>query len=442
MKRKTNLFYATGNDSKFITFSNYTETLTGNFLSTDTKLYPTKFLCINIPSLTSYASGVEESEKMNAYASRKENLIKFLVAYYENKLATLRDHLIENDVLPENKMLPLNYLLEALYKIQGFDDNNEVIFENSKISENPNAFTIPYIGEITEQDYNGTYTDTICIIDISKYKAGEIDIDLDVYQQVGQSCGVFTSNQEDHDQLHGWTYETVPSTYRGLSPIYDLMINDANSTKSSETYRIDSGIKGITLKQGVSESVTFNLMIPLFDLTNINYKTNNTSIVEEDTEISLKFDALNNVLYNKNVPLGMWFSGYEPVKLAKDSTTGYAPSWSLLIGSQFKPFPYSSSIPSEISNDSKANAYPTFAMVMSRQNEMIDKMESLMVQFAEVRNRLDQVESQLNMIGTIHNIDSIHKEFIAFEKSSNEQMEDFKTEVKSYLSNLKWKTTI
>ena len=46
MKRKTNLFYVDGPDSKFITFSNYTEALTGNFLSTDTKLFPDKFLWI------------------------------------------------------------------------------------------------------------------------------------------------------------------------------------------------------------------------------------------------------------------------------------------------------------------------------------------------------------------------------------------------------------
>ena len=37
MKRRTNLFYNSGEDSKFLTFSNYTECLTGAFLSTNTK---------------------------------------------------------------------------------------------------------------------------------------------------------------------------------------------------------------------------------------------------------------------------------------------------------------------------------------------------------------------------------------------------------------------
>ena len=53
MKRKTNLFYTNGPDSKFITFSNYTESLTGNFLSTDTKLFPDKFLCLKIYNINS-----------------------------------------------------------------------------------------------------------------------------------------------------------------------------------------------------------------------------------------------------------------------------------------------------------------------------------------------------------------------------------------------------
>ena len=59
MKRKTNLFYNEGPDSKFLTFSNYTESLTGNFLSTDTKLYPSMFLCLYIPSLTNDANKKE-----------------------------------------------------------------------------------------------------------------------------------------------------------------------------------------------------------------------------------------------------------------------------------------------------------------------------------------------------------------------------------------------
>ena len=51
MKRSTNLFYTVGSDTNFITFSNYGESLTGNFLSVNTKLFPSHFLCLDIPEL-------------------------------------------------------------------------------------------------------------------------------------------------------------------------------------------------------------------------------------------------------------------------------------------------------------------------------------------------------------------------------------------------------
>ena len=102
MKRKTNLFYLNGPDSKFITFSNYTEALTGNFLSTDTKLFPSRFMALNIKGLT---------------AQTKPALIKYLTQYYESKLAVLRDGLNSENIRLDHNVLPLNYLLEALYKI-------------------------------------------------------------------------------------------------------------------------------------------------------------------------------------------------------------------------------------------------------------------------------------------------------------------------------------
>ena len=64
MQRKTNLFYTQNQDSNFLTFSNFTEALTGNFLSTDWKVYPSRFLCLYIPTL------VDEQSK--------QDFIKFL----------------------------------------------------------------------------------------------------------------------------------------------------------------------------------------------------------------------------------------------------------------------------------------------------------------------------------------------------------------------------
>ena len=81
MNRKTNIFYLNGNDSKFLTFNNYADSLTGDILATDWKLYPSRFLCIKIDNLN------------------KADLIKnYLGAYYENKLDFLRDKIDETNL--------------------------------------------------------------------------------------------------------------------------------------------------------------------------------------------------------------------------------------------------------------------------------------------------------------------------------------------------------
>ncbi len=108
MKRKTNLFYTTGPDSKFITFSNYTESLTGNFLSTDTKIFPSRFIALYIKGLNKNTKGA---------------LIKYIADYYESKLAVLRDHFDYNKSDIEKSVPPLNYLLEALLRIKEINES-------------------------------------------------------------------------------------------------------------------------------------------------------------------------------------------------------------------------------------------------------------------------------------------------------------------------------
>ena len=157
MYRKTNLFYTTGPDSKFLTFSNYAESMTGNFLSVNTKLFPSRFLCLYINNLNN---------------TTKSEFIKFLVAYYENKLAILRDNV--NNV--ENKLSPISYLLEALNRVLIYDEESNsykisldeagnIIHNEISSSIFDDNFTM-YISDITEQDYNGIYTDIICTLDL------------------------------------------------------------------------------------------------------------------------------------------------------------------------------------------------------------------------------------------------------------------------------------
>ena len=322
MKRKTNLFYNTGQDSKVLTFSNYTEALTGNFLSTNTKLFPSTFLCLNIPLLNS--------------ENKSEFIKNVLIAKYENKLAALRDIIGEN-------VLPLQYLLEYLLE---YDPNT----------------TISYIGNITEQDYMGSFTDTICIIDCSELKSAIIENPEYIHLNI----------KEVESTLYGW-YDNGqymgPSTYSDLTPVFD--------TENSEYY----GDSEISVKYNTSNkpnTIEFNVVLPLFTFVNI------TSGLEsnENTETVLEGT------FNKNVPLGIWFADK---MISLDTNTLYGQSWSLAIGSQFKPLPTSNKVVSDITKQSNVEAFNTFAQVLSRQNELLTTLEN-------INKRIDDLTRQVNSI--------------------------------------------
>lgn len=456
MKRKTNLFYISGPDSKFITFSNYTESLTGNFLSTDTKLYPSRFLCVNMKGLNN---------------TNKSKLIQYIAAYYENKLAVLRDDCCSDDINVEKKILPLNYLLESLLQVMYVDDNlinisdltldeflNNVNIEKTSISTIYNTcsslwegekydkliavasiykvmpdnahVSLSYIGDITEQDYNGTYTDTICNIEISKYKTGIIST-VKSFDNINiKTINKSYDKTSEIECLYNWE-EGVPTDWVNIPAVFDID-NDDNTG----TYIYNSPVTEIKLLSSTANSITFNIIIPLFDVTNINYKTNDT-VIEESTSINLIY-SLSNILYTKNIPLGMWFAD-EDIILKRDADTGFSPSWSLLIGAQFKPFPYSNKISSSFSTNSISDAYATFSQIMARQNTILDEFDKLNTSLSLVTSRINNIESQLKHISTAYTIDSLNKELILYENRLNTEMTQFKDQITSYIMNLKWK---
>lgn len=420
MKRRTNLFYSAiddSNNSKFITFSNYTESLTGNFLSTDTKLFPSRFLCLNLKGLNN---------------SNKQSLLNILMSHYENKLAFLRDKLIENNEQTENNIYPLNYLLECLYNISL--QNNEWIYMDNITNDYKCPYEIVYISDITEQDYNGTFTDTICTVDLSgKVFVGDIDF------EVNDLNSIRINYDDSLECLYGWSKHTMPSMYKDLMPIYDY------TTSSLIQYQISSYIKGIYMNEIDLNECEFNMIIPLFDIVDINYKTNfniiSNELYNEKPGIDL-INSLENNLYIKNVPYGIWFSGDEPVTIKKDPITGFSVCWSLTLSSQFKPFPYSKLMPNEISQSSKSNAFATFAQVLSNQNKITEKFESLQNQIIGLSNRISNIEAQLKQIGTSDNIDRVHAEMINYESVMNNNFKSFKDEIYDIINNFKWKSTI
>ena len=424
MKRKTNLFYLSGDDNNFISFSNYSESLTGNILSTDWKLFPSKFLCLYIKLLN-----VDDHD---LYIERKERFIKYLVSYYENKLAFLRDYYINNDLNVEKNLLPLNYLLEALYRLP--ENYGDDIKDYSDIGTNDDNVKISFVGDITEQDYNGIYTDIINVITSSDYAKGNIIVDhnTDIYN---------IEYPDTTDYLYGWVDTNGdyngPSGY-DINPTYDYIDNGKNN------YYVNSCITGISTEKhdNAEENIKFNILIPLYDLININKDSNTVKLVE-DEKILINDIEQNGIDltdsdtgYVKNVPMGIWFSE-TPVELKRDVKTGYSPSWSLVLSSQFKPFPYSQKIPGEISQNNIKDGYATYAQILIRQNKLLDKLESVISQINDLHKRVDQIESKLN-VGSSYSVDKMQTELINFENHITKNLNDFKDEVYSKLSN-NWK---
>ena len=582
MKRKTNLFYTTGPDSKFITFSNYTESLTGNFLSTDTKIFPSRFIALYIKGLNK---------------NTKASLIKYLADYYESKLAVLRDHFDYNKSDIEKSVPPLNYLLEALLRIKEINENEVVathsIVNNSYVNfikdendtsnsnesnliSDSNVIKFKYISDITEQDYNGTFTDTICNIDLRKFAyISSIELTDDFNDNVVQFDKPATLYGWDSDVPEEYRYEhTIPDSIQGIdldrymtaylgenitsedetdtteetssttnnkrieyiidttlenvidihkqtitdnkslsdiideymtsneyndvasaisailhstdinlmefqNTLNDLLSNEAydiiifydsehpdilyayngadvvtlDMSKNNE-YNIDPEVLKLNISTSNEEEMEFNCIIPLYDIVDINYKSNFNTIeriisVNGEGEIDLT-PSVTNKMYCTNVPLGMWFytdgdengDGTTSMKLYLDTESGFSQSWSLTIASQFKPFPYSSKMPSELTTNSNTNAYATFAQVLASQSAMIDNFNKLTRTIAYMNDHIRNMESQLANLGTSYNIDNIHREFNNFEINMNNKFNVLKDDVISQLSYLKWHTTI
>ena len=573
MKRKTNLFYTTGPDSKFITFSNYTESLTGNFLSTDTKIFPSRFIALYIKGLNK---------------NTKAALIKYLADYYESKLAVLRDHFDYNKSDIEKRVPPLNYLLEALLRIKEIKENEVVAThsiaanknnddnETSNLISDSEVIKFKYISDITEQDYNGTFTDTICNIDLRKFAyISSIELTDDFNDNVVQFDKPATLYGWDSDVPEEYTYEhTIPDSIQGIdldrymttylaenitseeetdtteetssttnnkrieyiidttlenvidihkqtitdnkslsdiideymtsneyndvasaisailhstdinlmefqNTLNDLLSNEAydiiifydsehpdilyayngadvvtlDMSKNNE-YNIDPEVLKLNISTSNDEEMEFNCIIPLYDIVDINYKSNFNTIeriisVNGEGEIDLT-PSVTNKMYCTNVPLGMWFytdgdengDGTTSMKLYLDTESGFSQSWSLTIASQFKPFPYSSKMPSELTTNSNTNAYATFAQVLASQSAMIDNFNKLTRTIAYMNDHIRNMESQLANLGTSYNIDNIHREFNNFEINMNNKFNVLKDDVISQLSYLKWHTTI
>lgn len=388
MKRRTNLFYKDGPDSKFLTFSNYTEALTGHFLSTYTKLYPSRFLCCYIPDIE----------------TNKPIIIVNLIKYYESKLAFLRDYFDGQSRSKANDiLLPLNYLLDCL-------------------TSSVDGFEVRAINEITEQDYNGTYTDTICIVNLDSIVSTELGDSLGTTKP----ADVDNTNviEVDNSGLYGWTEQELSGPeWAGLKTECDL----TQDGKKYYTTLYNKYVK-VTDNANVKGELVFNCIIPLFDLVDTNYVTNNISLSELSKD-SEQLPATGTI----NVPYGIWFGN--DIVLKRDKVSGFAPTWSLSIASQFKPFPYSKQMPSEARNSEITNSFATFAQVLSQIAALSNKVDMLSSQLMDVNSRIDNITAQTSSQTVLDNVQkTLMANFKDLKENNQKQLDEFRT----ILDTLRW----
>ena len=418
--RKTNLLYSTyiGEENSFLTFSNYTEAMTGNHLSVNTKMFPSTFLCAYI----------------NVTSDNIGSFINTIVGKYENKLAFLRDTFTkDSNISAEDNIYPLEYLINTL---KDFD----------------NEFSINYVGQVTEQDYNGTFCDTMCIIS-TEDNGGKATIS-DVTEAKKTVKTVDYNNS--YKYLYGWSsYDATngsyiyngPSIYEHVEPLFD---NDKNNSYMYvSSYEHD---KLIFTPDTKAKSIEFNCIIPLFDIVNVDHKSNESNITEpsnsepsdtkpSDTEPTKQLNSIEVDLTSStcNVPMGIWFSQkFKKITLQRDETSGFWPSWSLVLSSQFKPFPKSPHLQSDTQNVSSTDAFGTFAQILVEQARLTDEHTDIAVNVQALSNRISDVESKINNISTNMSLDALQNKIDQIDTKLASLTESLE-KVNSLISSITWK---
>lgn len=422
--RKTNLLYSTyiGEENSFLTFSNYTEAMTGNHLSVNTKMFPSTFLCAYI----------------NVTPDNIGSFINTIVGKYENKLAFLRDTFTkDSNISAEDNIYPLEYLINTL---KDFD----------------NEFSINYVGQVTEQDYNGTFCDTMCIISTEDNGGKATPNPVTVAKKT-------VDYNNSYDYLYGWSsYDATnnsyiyngPSIYRDVKPLFDKL-SDNNDNNENNSYIYVSSYehdKLIFKPDTKAKSIEFNCIIPLFDIVNVDPKSNESNITEpSDTELSdtessdTEPSKLPNIIEvdltssTCNVPMGIWFSqGFNKITLQRDETSGFWPSWSLVLSSQFKPFPKSPHLQSDTQNISSTDAFGTFAQILVEQARLTDEHTDIAVNVQALSNRISAVESKINNISTNMSLDALQNKIDQIDTKLASLTESLE-KVNSLISSITWK---
>ena len=256
--------------------------------------------------------------------------------------------------------------------------------------------------------------------------------------------------------LYGWSsYDATsssyiyngPSIYKDVKPLFD---NDKNNSYMYvSSYEHD---KLIFTPDTKAKSIEFNCIIPLFDIVNVDHKSNESNITESsDTELpdtespdveqskpsnTLEVDLTSSTC---NVPMGIWFSQkFKKITLQRDETSGFWPSWSLVLSSQFKPFPKSPHLQSDTQNISSTDAFGTFAQILVEQARLTDEHTDIAVNVQALSNRISNVESKINNISTNMSLDALQNKIDQIDTKLASLTESLE-KVNSLISSITWK---
>ena len=156
----------------------------------------------------------------------------------------------------------------------------------------------------------------------------------------------------------------------------------------------------------MNNKIKFNIIIPL-------YTSINMDMYDEDVEQTdeLELDDCNCV------PIGMYFS--EKPIILEGSSSNYSSNWSLLISTQFKPFPYSLNIINdETTPNAIKDAYITFAEILSKQTNYVDLLNKYNELMINLQNKISKLESIINNMGTQQNIEELYAKVMDIEKTT------------------------
>jgi hypothetical protein len=291
------------------------------------------------------------------------------------------------------------------------------------INDSIDGFEVRAINEITEQDYNGTYTDTICIVNLDSIVSTELGGTVKPTDTTQDNTS-FIEVTDNKTRLYGWTEQELSNTE------WSTLETEFDTTQDGKNYYSTLANKyvKVTDNSTVKDELVFNCIIPLFDLVDTNYVTNNISLSELSKD-SEQLPATGTI----NVPYGIWFG--DDIVLKRDKVSGFAPTWSLSIASQFKPFPYSKQMPSEARNSEITNSFATFAQVLSQIAALSNKVDTLSSQLMDVNTRIDNITAQSSSQTVLDNVQkTLMANFKELQQNNQKQLDEFRT----ILDTLRW----